>query len=180
VTFYSGSSTDAATQSDLLSSSVRVTNNDLTSAHTIYLWTSQTGYTQPAGTPLSTESGSGGSITTGTINNLATGIFQGWADTGAGGTNLFGQAIAITPAIVAATQTGSTFDTGSSLGSFPRAGDYSLTSLTILTISAGGTVNFADHIIVGGAPEPATMVSALLGLGLVGGLARLRRRRVVA
>ncbi|WP_165066901.1 PEP-CTERM sorting domain-containing protein [Paludisphaera rhizosphaerae] len=177
VTIYGGSSTNSASLSNLLSSTVSVVNNSV-GEHTLYLWVSQTDYTLPVGPMLFGEAGTGGSITSGTLGMM--GIYQAWADFG---NTLFGTTPfpgGVTTGLQNGTQSGSTFDSGSASGVFTRpVTPFSLTSLTILKMSGGGIVNFADHILVTGvAPEPTTMASALIGLGLAGGLAQLRRRRV--
>src|SRR5688572_17931514 len=60
ITNFSASSLNSAT-SDLLSASLRVTNNS-TTEETLRLYVTQTNYTLPPGSPLSVESGQGGSI----------------------------------------------------------------------------------------------------------------------
>jgi hypothetical protein len=174
VTLLGGSSSNGASLSDLLSSTVRVTNNT-GAQHTLQLWVTQSGYTLPAGTPLSVESGMGGSVNVGTVG--LTGIFQGYADKNNG---LFG-ITDFTNGPQNATQTGSTLDTGSATGSFNRtAGQpYSLTIVSTLVMSGGGQLNYAAHINVHSAaiPAPAGLVLAASGAVALA-LARLRRRKV--
>ena len=81
------------------------------------------------------------------------------------------------------TQLGSTFDTGSAVGSFNRTSTnspYSLTSVANLTLSGNGVVNYSDHVnVTYTAPAPAGLVLALAGLPVFGLGAYIRRRRAV-
>jgi hypothetical protein len=175
VTILGGSSSNGATLSDLLSSTVRVTNNT-GAQHTLQIFLTQTDYTLPAGTPLSVESGLGGTVNVGTVG--LKGIFQGYADRNNG---LFGTSD-FTNGPQDAKLTGSTLDTGSATGSFPRTAgqSYSLTSITTLAMSGGGSLNYANHINVTSTavvPAPAGLVLAASGAVALA-LARLRRRKV--
>jgi hypothetical protein len=172
VTIFGGASDNGQTLSDLLSSTTSVTNNSGTSK-TLNLWVSQTDYTLPAGTPLRVESGMGGSVNTGTLT--LTNMYQAYADKNnlAYGTGDF------TNGPQTGVMTGSTFQTGSMVGSFDRTAgqDYSLTSLTAFTLSGNGKANFSNEIDVTAIPEPTTPVTAFTSLGLLGALGWLRRRR---
>jgi len=182
VTFLGATSTNGNTLSSLLSSTTSVTNNDLTAAHTLRLWVSQTNYTLPGGTQLNVESGMGGTVNIGVLGPL--GVFQAFADRNnnllAAGTLTGGGATAdFTNGPQNASQVGSTFDTGSAVGLFTRNGPnapYSLTSEATLTMSAGGNVNYANHINVTATPAPAGIVLALTGVPCAVG-AWLRRRK---
>jgi hypothetical protein len=176
VTIQGASSANGATLSDLLTSATRITNTS-GATHTLHVWASQNNYSLPAGTPLQVESGMGGSMTNGTLT--LTGIFQAYADkiNDLLGTPTAGAAITdFTNGPQNATASGSTYDTGSALGSFTRTGNYSLTQVANSTLTAGGQVNFAAHENVTMVPEPSTMAIAGLGaLGLIGyGLPRRR------
>jgi hypothetical protein len=173
VSVLGGTSTNGALLSTLLSSTTNVTNNDGAAAHTLHLYVTQTNYTLPAGTNLNVESGLGGSTTTGTV--AFPGIFQGYADKN---NNAFGLAD-FTNGPQTAVPTGTTFDTGSATGLFPRLGTpYSLTSVANLTLGAGAIVNYSDHIKVTAVPAPAAVVLALTGLPFLGIGTWLRRRKV--
>jgi hypothetical protein len=172
VSILGGTSNNGATMSNLLSSTTSVTNNDGT-GKVLNLYVTQTNYTLPAGSPLVFESGLGGSLIGGSTVGL-TGIFQAYADAG---NNAFGTTD-FTNGPQNATQTGTTFDTGSAASLFNRAGSYSLTSVASLEINGGGTVNYSDHINVTATPAPAGVVLALTGLPFLGIGTWLRRRKV--
>jgi hypothetical protein len=166
VQVFGGSSVNGLGASNLLSSTTSVTNNS-GATHTLHLWVSQTDYTSPVGTPLTVESGLGGSRTQGTIG--LTGIFQAYADNGnrdfmaAGAPGVF----SFTNGAQNASLAVSTFDTGSAVGLFPRTGAnslYSLISVANFNLTGGGVANFSDHVIV----TPPTVVPAPPAIFLVG------------
>jgi hypothetical protein len=154
--------------SDLLSSTTSVRNDG--PAGTLNLYVSQSNYTLPVGTPLTVESGLGGSVNTGTLG-LAN-IFEAHASSA---NTLLGSTF--TNGLQSATPTGSTFDTGSATGLFTRAGMYSLTSIVHFSLGVASQANYSNHINVTAVPEPASML--LLGTGLFG-LAGAARRRLKA
>jgi len=176
-----GASSDNGTPgTDLLSSANSVENISATTAagaatHILHLWASQTDYTTPTGTPLSTESSLGGSINTPTLT-LAN-IFQVWDNNSNGQRDIVG---AFTPGLQTALQTGSSYDTGSLVGTFPRTtstSTYSMTQEANIELTAGGKINFSAHENKTAAtPEPATTAMVLGGLPVLG-LFWVRRRR---
>jgi hypothetical protein len=170
VTLYGGSSDNGITISDLGAGVTSIQNSGL-GAHTLTIYLTQTNYTLPPGNPLNVESGLGGSVTTGTVG--LTGIFQAYADKN---NNEFGMAD-YTNGPQTATQTGSTFDTGSASGEFSRAGDYSLTSVATLNISAGGKINVTYHEDVTPTPAPAGILLVLSALPILGIGTWLRGRK---
>jgi len=173
VSILGGTSNNGALQSNILSSTTSVTNND-GAGKTLNLFVTQTNYTLPTGTSLAVESGLGGSLIGISTVTLA-GIFQAYADKNNNALGLTD----FTNGTQTATQSGTTYDTGSAVGAFTRlATPYSLTSVARLTISAGGTVNYSDHVNVTATPEPATVVLALTGLPVLGIGSWLRRRKV--
>jgi hypothetical protein len=156
-----GSSTNAANQSTLLGSANRVTNSNLVSpgTHTLHLWVTQTNYTLPPGTPLSVESGMGGSINTPTLT--LTNMFQAYADHN---NNLFG-ITDFTNGPQTGLSGGTTFDTGGVTGAFSRDGTpYSVTSIANIQLTAGGQANYSDHVNL----NPPAVVPAPPALFLVG------------
>ena len=172
VKVFSGASDNGATLSDLLSSTTSVTNNS-SASKTLKLYVSETNYSLPAGSQLTVESGLGGSVNKGTTIGL-TGIFQAFADKN---NNLLGMAD-FTNGPQTASQTGTTFDTGSATGSFTRnATLYSLTTVVTLTTSGKGVVNYSDHENVTPTPAPSGWVLAASCVPALG-LFWLRRRKV--
>jgi len=172
-----GSAHNAASLSDLLSSTTRVTNNS-SATQTLKIIVSQTDYTLPSGSTLSVESGLGGSVSTGTLT--MTNIFQAYADAG----NTLRGTTDFTTGPQTASPNGSTFDTGSARGTFLRTGSYSLTTITTFTLSGGGVANFSAHenVTAPGVvpnqplPAPAGLVLALTGIPVLGLGAWVRRR----
>jgi hypothetical protein len=169
VTIFGGASTNTSTLSSLLSSAVSIHNNTGVAA-TLRLYVSQDGFNLPIGSPLNVESGLSGTVNVGTVG--LTNIFRAWADRN---NNLLGMSD-FTNGPQTATQTGSTFDTGSAFGLFNRTGDYSVTSLAEFLMSGGGTVNYSDHVNLSGVPAPAAIILALSGAPCLVG-AWLRRRK---
>jgi hypothetical protein len=141
VTISGGSSDNGASLSDLLSSATSVRNLSGTSK-TLNVWVSQTDYTLPAGSPLSVESGLGGSVNPDAVG--LTNVFQAYADKN---NNLFGTSD-FTNGPQSATRTGATFVTGSATGLFNRTvGDpFSLSGHVAITLTGGGQVNFSGHV----------------------------------
>jgi len=181
LTIFGAASHNGVTLSDLLSASVTVANNDLSGGHTLILYASQNNYTLPAGSPLRVESGMSGTVNSGTISG--TGVFQAYADKNnnllATGTPTGGAAITdFTNGPQTAIPTGSTFDTGSAVGTFARTGMYSVTSRATFVVSAGGSGNFSSHVNLTAVPAPAGVVLALAGLPCLGIGAWVRRRKV--
>jgi len=168
----SGSSDNAATLSDPLSSTNSVKNVS-GSVKTLSIYVSQTNYTLPADPKLSVESGMGGSVNTGTL--VLTNIFQAFADKN---NTILGMSD-YSNGPQNATQTGSTFDTGSASGTFNRTGNFSLTSVATVTLSSGGVINYSNHINVT-APAPAGVLLVLTGLPFLGIGTWLRRGKVKA
>jgi MYXO-CTERM domain-containing protein len=170
------SSDNGAAKSDLLSSDNEVQNMS-SATHTLMVWASQNNYTLPAGSLLQVESSMGGSVNTPTLT--LSNIFQAYADKNNNllGTPFPGPAITdFTNGAQTATLNGTAFDTGSAFGLFTRAGDYSLTTVANIRLTAGGDMNFSAHENLTAVPEPSTMAIAGLGvLGLIG--YGLRRRR---
>lgn len=171
VSILGGVSDNGATMSDLLSSTTAVKNN-AASTKTLLIFVTQDNYTLPAGTSLVVESGMAGTVNTGTLT--LTNLFQAYADKN----NALLGTTDFTNGPQTATQTGSTFDTGSATGLFTRVGNFSLTSLATITLTAGGRINFANHINVTPVPEPSGLVMALAGLPVLGLGTWLRRRRM--
>jgi hypothetical protein len=161
LSLFAATSTNGATQSDLLKAALKVTNND-DATHTLTLYASQTNYTLPAGSPLLVQSGLAGNVIAGDLSG--SGVFQAFADAG---NNLLGMGD-FTNGPQAAVFDGNTFDTGTASGVFNRTGNYSLTSVFDATISGGGSGNFSSSITVAAVPEPGSLVLCGLGAGLVG------------
>src|SRR5579864_4397524 len=141
VDVFGGASHNGANQSFLVSSTTSVTNIGASTA-TLNLEVFQDGYTLPAGSPLAVESGLGGSVNAGTLS--LSNIFQ--ASASSANSKIFD----FTNGPQTATMTGSTFDTGSVTGVFnPIAGNpYALSSNVAINLTAGGQINYSDHVIV--------------------------------
>ena len=102
----------------------------------------QDDFTLPTGSPLSVESGMGGSVNTGSLS-LAN-IFQASASSTNNTTFDF------TNGPQTAVPAGSTFQTGSATGLFNRTagGPYALSSTAAINLSAGGQINYSNHVNV--------------------------------
>jgi hypothetical protein len=170
----SDNGTNGGNLSDVLTSTTSVQNNHLVSAgtHTLHVYVTQDGYSLPIGALLSVESGLGGSVNSPTLT--LTNIFQAFADKN---NNLFGMAD-FQNAAQTASQTGSTFDTGSRTGLFSRTNPlYSLTTEANITLTDGGKANYSSHENVTAVPAPAGLVLVASGMPALA-LGWLRRRKV--
>jgi len=164
---------NGAALSDLLSATTSIENLSGATA-TLKLYVSQTNYSLPVGSPLTVESGLGGSVNTGTLT--LSNIFQAYADKN---NNLLGLTD-FTNGAQSGTANGSSFDTGSAVGSFTRTGDYSLTSCVTFELSGGGKANYSDHVNVSAVPAPAGILLVIAGLPMFGVGAWVRRRNAKA
>jgi len=164
-----GSSVNGTTLSSLLSSTTSVTNLSGTQ-HTLHLYVTQDGYSLPSGSPLRVESGLGGSVNNPSLT--LSNIFQAYADRN---NNLLGMTD-FTNGPQSASQSGSTFDTGSAFGLFFRTGLYSLTSVANFQLSGGANANYSAHVNLAATPAPAGIVLALSSVPCFVG-AWLRRRK---
>ena len=146
VTVFGGASDNDPTLSDLLSSTTKVQNIGA-SAATLNMTVFQDNYTLPAGSPLTVESGLGGSVNAGKLS--LSNIFQAYASSTNDTTFDF------TNGPQTASQTGTTFDTGSATGFFnPTAGKpYALSSNAAINLTAGGQINFSSHVDVTASPD---------------------------
>jgi len=170
VTLFGASSDNAADLSDLLSSTVKVTNNN-GATKTLKLYITQTDYTLPEGNPLTDQSSLGGSINQGTLG--LTNIFQAYADKN---NNAFGTSDFTNGPQSATSQPPSAYSTGTATGLFSRLPtNYSLTSVVTFTLSGKGSANYSSQENVTGVPVPAGVVLALTGLPVLG-IGWLRRR----
>jgi len=177
ITLFGGSSDNDAAVSDLLSAVTSIRNISA-STQTIKIFLGQNNYTLPSSTPLSVESGMGGSVNNGNLG--LTGIFQAFANNN----NQALDITAFTNGPQNGSQTGSTFDTGSAVGLFNRTSavsQFALVSVATITLSAGASINYSSHVNVTTAvPEPGSVVSAAVGLSCIGGVSVMRRRKRTA
>jgi len=172
VTFFGATSTNGASLSDIMSSTTTIVNLN-GSSRTLTMYVSQTNFTLPTGPKLNVESGQSGTLTSGTV--VLANQFQAYADAGNSINGIGG----FTNGAQTATQTGSTFDTGSANGLFTRgSGSYSLTTVSTLNLSGGAILNLSNHENVTPVPVPAGVVLAISGLPFLGIGAWLRRRKV--
>ncbi len=149
---FGGSSDNGAGLSDLLSSTTSIQNNS-TDTKTLMLMVFQDNYTLPAGTPLTVESGLGGTVNQGTLSYDK--IFQAYASS-TNDTNFD-----ITNGPQTAVPNMASFDTGGQTGQFNRtAGQpYSLLSTVTLTLSGGGKINYSDHVTVTASAAPDLLIT---------------------
>lgn len=161
------------TLSELLSTTLRVTNNDA-ATRTLTITVTSTDYTLPAGSPLEVDSQLGGTSFVGGQGNLLT--FQSYADKN---NNEFGEAD-FTTHLQNVSYTGNSFDTGTASGLFARTGAFSVTSVVTLTEVAGGQVQFTGSTTLRAVPAPPTALLALGSVPLLGLGSWLRRRAVRA
>lgn len=175
-TFFSATGENSATGSNLLSSTTQIRSLSA-DTHTLNMYVSNTDYTLPADLELAVRSGMGG--TYGAEQNFTAGAtFQMWADAANG---LLSMPVPFTNGLqVAIPPTGNstTFDTGPDpTGIFTRlAGPYSLTTLTRITTTGLGDMNYATHVLVAAVPEPGLLLIGLMGAGLMGLYIGARRK----
>src|SRR6185436_10284067 len=121
LTGFGNASDNTASLSDMFASTVRVVNNT-TVDHTLRMWVSSQDFTLPSGTALKVESGMSGTLNSGTL--VAT--YQAYADKGnnlAGSPVLLGivascgACLDFSNGLQVGVYNGSTFDTGSAVGS---------------------------------------------------------------
>jgi MYXO-CTERM domain-containing protein len=168
VTIDGASSDNSSPESDLLNSDNAIKNISR-ATHTLHVWASQNDYTLPTGSPLIIESSLGGSVNRPTLT--LSNIFQAYADRG----NALLGIGDFTNGLQSATANGSAYDTGSAFGLFSRTGDYSLTTVANFKLTAGAIINFSAHVNALPTPEPSSM--AIAGLGALGLIAYVLRRR---
>lgn len=139
-----------------------------TAAGSLVVDITDTGYGVPPN--FSTMWQTPGSITP-VLGSGFSGTWQGWLDTRAAGTNEFTTA----PATGVVSPGAQAFGTAATTVLVNSAAPYSLTGRAVLTFTAAGVLSTDSALTVNHAPEPATLVSALIGLPLAG--AWLRRRK---
>lgn len=177
VTVLSADAVNGASLSELLNSTLSIQNVSGAAA-TLQVSVTETDYSLPTGTPLTMESGLGGSVTMGTILPTPV-VFQAYADNT---DSSFGTGFTNGPQV--ALLTGTTMDTGSVQSQFPRSSPtslYSASSVVTVALGAGGTINYSDHVDFTVAPLPATASTGLAlvaGLAVVGGVSVIRRRQM--
>jgi len=159
--------------------------------HTIQIVLSQTGFTEPTGTPVILTSSAGGSLgyvagSTSGAGVTVTSSYQGFLDP----TNtLFGQpGTGATPLESAsASSTGVTttplvFKDATATANVPGATPYALTDVLTFkfTLDAGSgqnTANVSASTVVSPVPEPSSLLAALAGAPVLGLGVWMRRRR---
>jgi hypothetical protein len=181
INFFGASTVNAATLSDLMSSTTSIKNMD-SKAHTLTIYVSQDNYTLPGsiGSPLLVTSHIGGTVTSGGIGQALT--FQSFANNSNG---LFDTTGASTtgPQSPVVSITHSSFDSQPDPSTlFARtSGFYSVTTSNAITLVPGGTLNFASSttLELASTPAPAGLVLALTAIPAlaVGGWLRRRIRK---
>jgi hypothetical protein len=167
----SSNSPGSVSTAQVLGANLSITNtSNLTK--TIVFAFSDVGFTEPVAPPkLTLNSHIGGSIITGSANNLTSftscvSTLDTNLTTCSGATDVAGPGM---PDITTGSFKSDTFDTVSSL-----AAPYSIASIWTLTLGGKSSLNFGSNATLSPVPEPMTL--SLLGVSLVG-LGIVRRRR---
>lgn len=160
--------------SQLLSSSLDITNTSGSTATIIFAF-SDTGFTSPTAPPsLLMNSHIGGSVVINNTNNLLS--FTSCANQGSSNLTSCAGATAIagpgTPNVTANSFDNDQFDTVTSLTS-----PYSLNQILSVTLGAGSELNFSDNTTLTPVPEPNTLAIFGTMLVAIGGIGYAVRRR---
>jgi hypothetical protein len=181
INFFGAASTNAASESDLMSSTTSI-KNLASKSHTLTIYVSQDDYSLPgsAGSTLVMTSHIGGTVMTGGVGQTLT--FQSYSNNSNG---LFDTTGATTtgPQSPVVSVTHSSYDSEPDPSTlFARtSGLYSVTTSNAITLVVGGTLNFATTttLELSAIPAPAGLVLALTAVPAlaVGGWLRRRTRK---
>jgi len=168
-------STGTPSGSELVSATLDIKNISGATA-TLYISVGDTGFLSPTAPPsLTVNSHVGGSVVSVGGNNAPNLLtFQSFvnSDDSQNGRTGFSTA-AQQPGVTSGSFSSDAFGTITTLGS-----PYSMTETYVLTLGAGGELNFAANTTLSPVPEPSTMAIAGLGaLGMIG--YGLRRRKAL-
>jgi hypothetical protein len=147
-----------------------ITNLSTTTAETLQIVVTATGFTDSPGSSLAVTDMASGTVTSGSITNASA---QGFADAS---NSLDGTGFASTLLSIQPDADGS-FSASGSVDGFSPSSSYSLTFVETFTLSAGGSITLTGGSVDPAVPEPASLMAAFTAVPFLGLGAWLRRVR---